>query len=58
MSKIWGSQIINPINEGVNFLRDKKKYNEPFFSFSCDGHYSELGSKFMANFVSNYFLNN
>ena len=58
MSKIWGSQIINPINEGINFLKSKKKYNEPFFSFSCDGHYSELGAKFMANFVSNYFLNN
>ena len=58
MIKIWGIDIINPIEEGRNYLKKINKYKEPFFSFSCDGHYSKLGAKFMADFVSNFFLRN
>ena len=42
MIKIWGIDIINPIEEGRNYLKKINKYKEPFFSFSCDGHYSKL----------------
>ncbi len=58
MVKIWGTDIVNPVEEGRNYLKKINRYKNPFFSFSCDGHYSKLGAKFMADFVSNYFLKN
>jgi len=59
MSFIWGyDKIIDPTNAGINFLLKINKNFYPYFSFECDGHYSELGAKFMSEYVSNYFLNN
>ena len=59
MSFIWGyDKIIDPTNAGINFLQKINKNFYPYFSFECDGHYSELGAKFMSEYVSNYFLNN
>ena len=31
MIKIWGIDIINPIEEGRNYLKKINKYKEPFF---------------------------
>ena len=58
MKNIWGNEIIDPSEDGINYLKKINKYNEPYFSFVCDGHYSELGAKFMANYVTDYFLKN
>lgn len=58
MSSLWGlDKIIDPTTDGINYLKKINKNFYPFFSFSCDGHYSELGAKFMSEFVANYFLN-
>ena len=51
-------EIIDPREAGINFLKKIGKYDEPYFSFVCDGHYSQLGAKFMADYVSEYFLKN
>ena len=58
MKNIWGKEIIDPREAGINFLKKIGKYDEPYFSFVCDGHYSQLGAKFMADYVSEYFLKN
>ncbi len=57
MKSLWGEKkIIDPTEEGKKYLKKINKYFYPFFSFSCDGHYSELGAEFMSKFVSEYFL--
>ena len=59
MSFIWGyDKVLDPTNAGINYLQKINKNSYPYFSFDCDGHYSELGAKFMSEYVSNYFLNN
>ncbi|MDC0044215.1 hypothetical protein OAJ03_04905, partial [Candidatus Pelagibacter sp.] len=59
MTELWGlDKVIDPTKSGINFLKSINKYEYPYFSFTCDGHYSELGAKFMSSYVSNHFLNN
>ena len=43
--KKYLKEIIDPREAGINFLKKIGKYDEPYFSFVCDGHYSQLGSK-------------
>ena len=45
----------NPFDESVNFMKNKNKYFFPYLGHVCDGHYSELGVEFLANYSYKIF---
>lgn len=40
------------------FMEEKKKLTFPYFSFTQDGHYSEVGTEFVAKLLFEYFQKN
>lgn len=63
MKQVWSSSdfFFDPQFEAIEYLKKINKLNYPYMGFSCDGHYSELGAEFLANFVKSkfiYYVNN
>ena len=45
-------------NSAIDYLKKNNKFKFPYLGFECDGHYSELGVKFLSEFTLKKFREN
>ena len=48
----------DPLEEAIEFMKKRNKYKFPYLGHECDGHYSELGAEFLADYTYKIFKSN
>ena len=52
----WSNHgIVDPFDSSIKYLTKNNLYNAPWLGRSCDDHYSETGTEFIASFTSAHF---
>ena len=47
----------DPYEDSIKFMKDRNKFKPNYLSHSCDTHYTDLGTEFLANYTYKIFKN-